>query len=382
MEMENRKVTLRKKAISKGRLSLYLDIYPPILNKKTNKLSRREFLNLYIFDKPKNETQRISNIKNLRTAELIQIRKQTELNKENIYSVFEREQLRIQEIGQTSFLQYFKKLRDKKEGVNLSIWESAVTHFEKFLNGQDLLFKEVTITLLEDYRDYLLKAKSLRNNNKKIAKNTALSYYNKLKNTLKKAFKDDLLQKDLNASIPSIKEQESQRNFLTLEEAKKLFSTHCQNETVYRVSKLSVLTGLRYSDISKLLWTELEFIEGDGYYIRFQQKKTEGLQTMPISQEAFELLGTKKEKGGKVFPNLKKWEFDRVIPVWIAQAGIGKHITFHCFRHTYATLQIATGTEIFTVSKMLGHKNVKTTQIYTKIINSKKRETTYKISFK
>lgn len=71
----------------------------------------------------------------------------------------------------------------------------------------------------------------------------------------------------------------------------------------------------------------------------------------------------------------------RYLPLWVAQAGITKHITFHCFRHTYATLQLSLGTDIFTVSKMLGHKSIKTTQVYTKIVDEKKKEATKRISF-
>ena len=67
---------------------------------------------------------------------------------------------------------------------------------------------------------------------------------------------------------------------------------------------------------------------------------------------------------------------------WIKQAGITKHITFHCFRHSYAVIQISLGTDIYTVSKMLTHKNVSTTQIYADLVNSKKRETAEKISLK
>jgi site-specific recombinase XerD len=67
---------------------------------------------------------------------------------------------------------------------------------------------------------------------------------------------------------------------------------------------------------------------------------------------------------------------------WIKAAGIRKHITFHCFWHTFATLQIALGTDIYTVSKMLTHKSVKTTQIYADLVNSKKRESANRISLK
>lgn len=70
------------------------------------------------------------------------------------------------------------------------------------------------------------------------------------------------------------------------------------------------------------------------------------------------------------------------LPKWISDAGITKHITFHCFRHTYATLQIAAGTDIYTVSKMLTHRNVTTTQIYADLVNAKKRETVNRITLK
>lgn len=380
--MEKSNVTLRQKELKNGRISLYLDFYPPVLNTKKNKYTRRDFLKIYLFKKPKDQIQKISNIENRRTAELIQAKRQNEISKKNIYTQFEQEQLQIQAIGDESFLKFFKKLGHKKIGNNLNIWNCAITHFEAFLGGHDLCFKDSTISLMEDYKDYLLTAKSLRDNGKTLSRNTALTYQNKLRTTLKKAYKEGKLRTDINAGLDSIKEQESQRNFLTLEEAKKLFETPCSNELVYQISMFSILTGVRYSDIAKLLWSEIEYIENDGYYIRFKQKKTDGMETMPIPDDAFELLGSEVNANDKVFAGLKKWDVDRILPVWIAKAGITKHITFHCFRHTYATLQISSGTDIFTISKMLGHKNVKTTQIYTKIIDSKKRETTRRISLK
>ncbi|MCC9019788.1 site-specific integrase [Flavobacterium lipolyticum] len=380
--MKKINVSLRKKVISKGKISLYLDFYPPLLNTETNKLTRREFLKIYIFQKPKNQIQKIANIENLHTAELIHIRRQNELRKDDIYSEFEKEQLEFKRIGRGSFLEYFKNFADRKEGNNRQIWNSAIAHFEAFLINQDISFKNTTVILMNDFKEYLLKAKSRRNTGETLSQNTALSYHNKLKTTLKRAYKEGKLRNDINSGIDSIKEKESQRNFLTLSEAKKLFATPCSNMIVYNISMFSTLTGLRYSDIAKLTWSEVQYMEDDGFYIRFKQKKTEGLQTMPISNEAFEILGERTNEDDKVFEGLKKWDVDRVLPVWIALAGITKHITFHCFRHTYATLQIFSGTDIFTVSKMLGHKSVKTTQIYTKIIDEKKREASLRISLK
>jgi integrase len=376
--MKKTKVTLRRKAIADGKLSLYLDFYPPYFNKVTGEYSRREFLKLYLFAKPKNVIEKMNNAEYQKTAELICIRRQNEMAKDDIYTPFELEQLRIKEIGEKSFLEYFKKQADKRYGNNQKIWLSAILHFTDFLESGELLFKDVTVALVDDYRDYLLSARS-RRTGKKLARNTAFSYYNKVKTTLKKAYKEQLLQRDINAGLECIKEQESDRNYLTMDEVISLFKAKCPKEQVKRVGLFAILTGLRYSDIVKLKWKEVIVTQGEGYYIWFTQKKTEKPENLPISEEAFEIMGDRSADDKLVFPGLKKWDFDRLIPVWVATAGIKKHITFHCFRHTYATLQIAGGTDILTVSKMLGHKSIKTTQIYTKVVDERKKEATERI---
>jgi len=333
-------ITLRKKAISKGRKSLYLDFYPPIKHGQTNQLTRREFLKLYLYDKPKSAVEKMSNEETLRIAGLIKIRRQTELNKDNIYSEFEKEQLLMQEIAAESFLDYFKKEAEKRNGNNYQIWIISIGYFSDFLNNNDITFSEITIQLIEDFRLYLLRAQSKRNHGKKLSNNSALSYFNKVKATLKNAYKEGKLRSDINAAVVGIAEKESQKNFLTIEEARKLFNTDCKDPIVKLVSLFSILTGLRYSDISKLQWSEIQFMEGYGFFIRFKQKKTDGQETLPIPKQAYELLGEPQPGNEPVFKDLKKWDFDRTIPNWIKEAGISKHITFHCFRHTYATLQL------------------------------------------
>lgn len=380
--MKNVNVTLRKRKLPSGKITLYLDFFPPVYNPKTREFSRREYLGLYMVSKPKTNIKKEMNVENLCKAEIICANRLNELNKQQIYTPFEQERLRLIEIGEKSFLHYLKQIAESKTGINSDNWRCAITHFEMFLKNEDLLMREIDVTVIEDFREYILNAKSLRRKNQFLAQNTALSYFNNIKATLKKAYKKGFLQTDVNAMVASIKEQESQRNFLTMEEASRLFSTPCKKEIVKRVSMFSLLTGMRYSDISKLTWDEVQYSKSEGYYIRFKQQKTDSPVTLPISQEAFECLGEKVGKYKRVFYNLKKWDFDRLLPIWIKDASIEKHITFHCFRHTYATLQMAAGTDIFTVSKMLGHKNIKTTQTYTKIIDEKKRETTNKISFK
>jgi integrase len=380
--MKNINVTLRKRTLPSGKITLYLDFFPPVYNAKTREFSRREYLGLYLVSKPKNNIDKAMNSENLYKAEMICANRLNELNKQQIYTPFEQERLRLQEIGEKSFLQYLKQTAEIKTGNNAEIWKYAIIHFEKFLKNEDILMQEIDVTIIEDFREYILKAKCLKKKDQFLAQNTALSYFNKIKATLRKAYKKGLLQTDINAAVDSIKEQESQRNFLTMEEASRLFRTPCKKEIVKRVCMFSLLTGIRYSDIAKLTWEEVQYSKSEGYYIRFKQQKTDRPVTLPISQEAFEFLGEKETQYKRVFYDLKKWDVDRLLPIWVKDASIEKHITFHCFRHTYATLQMAAGTDIFTVSKMLGHKNIKTTQIYTKIIDEKKRETTNKISFK
>lgn len=373
------KVTLLKKAISKGRQTLYLDFYPPIINPATGKETRREFLKLYIHTKPRNPIEKIENDTNLRTAELIKIKRQTELSKHNIYSEFEKEQILLNEIGEQSFVTYLNIQAEKKTGKNYKTWLIAIQHFTDFLNGKDLKFAEVTVSIINDYKDYLLNAKSKRKSIEKLSNNTALAYFNKIKAALKKAYKEGKLKTDINSNIEGIKEKETKRNFLTFEEANKLAQTECSNDLVKRASLFSILTGLRYIDIEALKWSEIERFE-DGYYVRFKQDKTDGQETLPINNQAVGLLGEIKQTNDLVFKGLKKWTVDRVLPKWLKDAGIEKHITFHCFRHTFATLQINGGTDLYAVSKMLGHRVMKTTQVYAKIIDKTKRDASNKIN--
>ena len=96
---------------------------------------------------------------------------------------------------------------------------------------------------------------------------------------------------------------------------------------------------------------------------------------MPISAQAYQLCGERRDPDRLVFEGLQdpSW-ISKPLERWIVKSGIQKHITFHCFRHTYATLQLTNGTNIYTVSKMLGHKKVSTTQIYAKIVDEKKEQ--------
>lgn len=373
------KVTLRQKKISKGRKSLYLDFYPAIPHSETGEPTRREFLGLYIFEKPKSPIDKHHNAETVKIGESIRQKRENFLNKPEIYSQYEKEQLRLIELGEQCFVEYFKKLANKRENSNHDNWVSALNYLDTFTNGK-LKFADLNEMFLEDLKEYLLTTKSNRSNKTTLSQNSAVSYFNKVKAALKQAYKDGILQTDLNAKTKPIKAAETRREHLTLEELNKLVKTPCNNPLLKRAALFSALTGLRFSDIQKMTWGELEYIEGQGYFLNFSQKKTKGVEVLPISEQAYSLTEGKENpkdmpQDKAVFEGLKYSAYhNKHLFQWIGAAGITKDITFHCFRHTFATLQLFNGTDIYTVSKMLGHKDLKTTLVYAKIVDQAKRK--------
>lgn len=374
------KVSLRKKEISGNRQSLYLDFYPPILHPTTGKLTRREFLKIYIISKPKNPLDKEKNKETLRLAEQLRYNKENNLNKPEIYSILEKEKLKRGEIEKTNFIEYFKKCSDKRSGTTRETWLLTYKYLKQFTKGEYLAFEDVTEKFCNSFQEYLFTIPNYRDKNTTISKNTVRNYFSKFKAVLKKAFKEDYLLVDINNRINNIQPEETEREFLTIEELNILIKTPCDNDLLKRAALFSALTGLRFSDIQKLKWNDVQYIENDGYYIRFRQQKTKGSEFLPISEQAHQLMEKSDNLENSVFEGLK-YNAHRLSALsnWIKNAKITKKITFHCFRHTYATTQLSSGTDVMTISKMLGHREVKTTQIYAKIIDEKKREATNKI---
>lgn len=380
------KVKLREKAISGNRKSLYLDFYPAIINHETGEPTRREFLGLYINnyeDKGKkiklNVIDKKHNTETLELAEQIRQKRENRINKPEIYSGYEVEQLKIKEKGQQNFVEYFSKLADKRKASNYDNWISAYYYLNEFTKGQ-LKFCDLNETFCNDFKEYLLTTKSRKSDKVTLSTNSAVSYFNKVKAAMKQAFKDSKIQIDLNAKIEPIELDKShRRDFLTIEELNKLINVDCKHPIIKKAALFSALTGLRFSDIKNLEWGKFEFIEGNGHNIKIVIQKTNEEEMMPISDQAFTILGERRELTDKVFEGLDYSTQNKSIQLWIAAAGINKKISFHNFRHTFATLQLDKGTDIYTVSKMLGHKDLKTTQIYAKVLDKAKRAAADKI---
>lgn len=405
------KVKLRQKSITGGRQALYLDFYPPIKDPRTGKQTRREFLNMFLFDEVQveaqlykdengNEQRRFVPVLDKRgepkkiklspldkqhnkdishIAEQIRQNREHNLNKPEIYTGYEKEQLKIKERGEKNFVEYFKTLVEDRKGSTHDSWLSAYKYLEAFTGGNKR-FDELTETFLEEFKNHLLTTKSNKSDKTTLAQNSAVSYFNKVKAALKQAYKDQYLRSDLNARIKPVKQEDTHRNFLTVDELNSLIKTECQNPLLKRAALFSALTGMAFKEIQNLRWENIQYSGDYGYSIPHTRQKTGKDNYLPIAEQAFTLLGERKEPTDHVFEGLNYSAYsNKHLYQWIGAAGITKDITFHCFRHTWATLQLSKGTDIYTVSKMLGHKDLKTTQIYAKIIDQTKRDATEKI---
>ncbi len=151
--------------------------------------------------------------------------------------------------------------------------------------------------------------------------------------------------------------------YLRYDELQTIALKECKYPVLKKAFIFSCLTGLRWSDINKLVWSEVRD-EGENSRIVFRQKKTYNLEYLYISNQARHLLGERQNNSDRIFKGLKYGlTFNSELLRWMMRSSINKHITFHSGRHTCAVLLLEMGADIYTVSKMLGHKELKTTQI-------------------
>lgn len=400
-QLSNTKVTVRlRKADDRKEWYVYIESYPVDVPGKQTPQRVREYLNRCVTTvewdkkrtartdadgtktyKPKRDDNGIivcrseKDQETMLYADGIRKLRQREYDNADLYSDTESAQVEQKERSQQNFIEYLNataKKRHAQSSDSIRVNWKRTYELIKLFTGDTLPFSKIDNRFAEDFKLYFLSAPCGGNKSGTISRNTAVTYFSIFKAALKQAFIDGYLTTDLSAKIKGIPEQESRREYLTVEELNTLAGTPCERDVLKRAALFSALTGLRHCDIQKLLWKEIN-INGDQAQLHFTQQKTKGVEYMPISQQALDLCGEPREPEQLVFEDLPDpaW-ISKPLKRWIESAGITKRITFHCFRHTYATLQLSSGTDIYTVSKMLGHTNVKTTQIYAKVVDEKK----------
>lgn len=363
-------ISLRKRISKKtGRVTLYLEIYKGYEKLPGGKIRHKrdyEYLDYYLYNTPIGQAQKQHNSENLKSAEAVQAQRILEVQNGK-YGFSNLHKLN------TNFLEYFKKLTEERYSSigNYGNWDSTLKHLKKYANSSTT-FRDVTTEFCEGFKLHLLKTET--KSGKLLSKNAASSYYNKFRAALNQAFDDKIINENPAKRSKGIKTEETHREYLTKEELLALMKAECRYDVLRRAFLFSCFTGLRWSDINELTWGKIQEFDG-GIRIQYTQKKTKGVEYLDIPREAIKYLGERQNPADRIFMGLKYSDYmNTALSRWVLKAGITKEITFHCARHTYATLMLTEGVDIFTVSKLLGHRELKTTQIYTKVIDQKKRD--------
>lgn len=363
-------IRVRQKPLQNDNISLYLDIY------RDGKRSY-EFLKLYLIpertkeDKEKNrQTMQLANsIKSKRIVEM-----------QNGEYGFKSEFA-----TNTLFYPYYRAMCQKRLGAesrgNWGNWFSCLHHLLIYDKNEKLTFADITQEWVQGFHDYLDDEAVAwshdyrkRIKDKPLARNSKLSYFNKLRACLNQAFEDRIIPTNPARYVENFKAEEGTRMYLTIDEVRKLAQTVCEYPRIKAAFLFSCLTGLRRSDILKLIWGDVHQ-QGEFTRIIFRQKKTHGQEYLDITPQAAELMGERGKSNEQVFQDIHSPTCtNKTIQEWVLRAGIDKKITFHCGRHSFATMMLDLGTDIYTVSKLLGHRELSTTQIYAKVMDKNKQK--------
>jgi integrase len=339
---------------------------------KTKNLRSYEYLNLYLKDNPKTAREKQSNKETLELAEGIKAKRTIEIkNGEYGFNTDHNQK--------ANFVSYFEVQTEKRKESkgNSGNWASSLKHFKTYA-GESILFKEIDNAFCQGFANYLTEKAETKSGNR-LSTSSINSYFNKFRACLKQAVKERVLLSNPCTDVSLPKVVEGERVYLTVEELKLLVKTKCRYEVLKKAFLFACLTGLRWSDIQKLVWSEVQKND-DEWRITFHQKKTKGLQYLDISVQAREFLGEQGALEERVFTGLKYSSYMNVeLTKWMLKAGITKDVTFHSSRHSFAVIQLDMGTEIFTLSKLLGHSEIKTTMIYSQIMDKKKKEAVNKM---
>lgn len=259
-----------------------------------------------------------------------------------------------------SFIKYFESLRDKKSPNTKTTWDNTLSHIITF-HGRKLNFEHITVHWIERFSTYLLK---------EISNNSARTYLQKVNAALNQAVKERIILENPYKYIDKPKKEEKEMIYLTKGEIQEIIDTKFFDDEVKNAFLLSCYTGLRFSDITALKWSNIK----DGR-IHITQAKTKGAIYIPLNDNAAHILDLQRDNIESIFKfSAYNGSVNRTLGKLIKKTNINKNVTFHTARHTFATLLVSSGVNIYTVSKLLGHTNINSTLVYAKVINEEKEK--------
>lgn len=274
------------------------------------------------------------------------------------------------------WLNEFKRLKaDKSETVKQI--EQVIKRVFEYNNGDKIRLCDIDKDYCLGFIRYITKEYRTQTG-KLISNATALKHCRRLNSAFNEAVRRDLIPKNPFGTLsPSdkIKTPESKRTFLTIDELKTMIETPCGNEVIKSAYLFSCFCGLRLSDIRRLTWGDIK--TNGNPQLTIIQKKTQNTLYLPLSKEALKHLPNRDKKADSepIFSlPTSLATIEKHLKRWAAEAGITKNVTFHTARHTFATILCTKDVPVLTVSKLLGHTDIKNTLIYAKIVDAKKIE--------
>ncbi len=373
---------LGAKILSDGRESLFLDyyfgykmVYDEAKDKEVAKKDRkRETLKLYLWQAPRTPLERQQNKEMLELAKKIRFERGQEL----LESI---EGYRLKKDRSINFLDYFQSYIDSYTKTDIRMMQIALQRFKDFLSETPEYTKFVISIKPEQLNKDMMIAFTEYLQSRSVGEG-AKSIYQRFKKVINYAIEHDVMIKNpcIGVSI-RVDDQILRKDVLSMEEAQVLINTHYDNENpdVRRAFILSLYCGLRFCDVKELAYKNVDY---SNKLLKFEQNKTKGHSAasgvvIPLNDGLLSLIGEPPADGDKntlIFPLPTYESCLKSLKRWVKRAGINKHISWHCARHSFAVNILNNGANIKTVASLLGHSGLKHTEKYTRAVDRLKED--------
>lgn len=358
-------VKLRSKRLANGNASLYLDYY-------YNGKREYEFLKLYLVPE-KDQAAKTQNNNTLQAANAIKAQRLLDITNN-------KAGLKASSVGNLLLIDWLTAYKQEKaeKGVTwLGQLQNMITIIGQFDGKRSTLLKDIDRQWCLEYVDFL-KYRYRKNNGKPLAPDTARTYQVFLSTSFNKAVRKGLMLLNpftLLDSDEKARQADTQKDYLTIDEVKQLIATPCKRTDIKRAFLFSCFCGLRVSDVRALRWQDIRQSSGQTM-AEITQKKTSEVLYLPLSDEALSWMPERGDAADSdhIFALPTQSLVNSWLRTWGADAGITKKMHFHTSRHTFATMMLTLGADLYTTSKLMGHSDIAVTQVYAKIVNSKKVE--------
>ncbi len=377
------KITIRTRAIKYGTRSIYLDYY--------DKGKRwQESLGLYLLPNEILEAK-LFNEKAIAKANAIKAKRML-----GIYDEQEEGNDDKSKLPKLVLVDWLDKyLEEIKGSPYYAVWTyrskrstvNIIKSYLKYIRRPQILIGKIDKKFIVGFLNYMTNiynnTKSL-DNPKKMSLNTVRLHQTNFINMLNVAISEGVILTNPFHSLKRhevIPKQEPIRDYLTRDEVIAMAKAPTTNETTKRAFMFCCFTGLRYSDVSNILWSDIRHGNTGMVLSLRAMKKTGEPLIIPLGKSALSWLPNEDHtQSQKVFDMTVLSVCDRCLKKMAKSAGIDKNISFHTARHTFAVVALAAGADIYSVSKLLGHKNLKSTQIYADVVMDTKIKAVNKIS--